>query len=888
MSATAGRHIWGVLAPGGRISRNNNGYLPEELERWDGQIVPLFFDHEDFEVGKDGRHTGKILTPRPRGQVKTIWNEDMKRLEYDGRIYEDPGDRQFVSLAGEPTHFETFHGERYAIGLKPISVSVVKNPGIPETTVNLEMSLSRMREDGNFQYYEISNSNKCLVMLESKIDNSEVYNGNAQNGMPSSQVNEFPTAPAPQMSQPQPNQQPMNGMCPHGLMECPQCKAEDMQRQLGAQNAQTSQTGPGYPGLRLQQPAGPAPNPAAQMPQPPMPRPPGFGTGVGPQVGVNADPHLGGTGAVGVSGTSNITPMAGQNVNPPMGPRVQNPYLQRTEALVKEDNAKQGTPDMSSVQEGNVSSMQDENTTKGHSVGVKSIGLAQTPYEELILAKVAKGEQLTEQEKMAYESMITREKKIQTLDMGTVASNPERVSSIPTKESDDKKDMDAEEELTSKYGYSKEFVSTLSRTEARKLLREQTLIAVKNAEKVSDRTEARTSALGNTASNYVVNGFDLSFPDVAKHLDNMAMLEKTGDVKHLYSHVPFLNPPRVEKGEKALERRMGFVNAIEGFTDLQRNIVSEAIATTTSGAAMGVQANTPALIIPTNLSAVLRDTVYFQQVQQGYNTARFQTITVPAAGALTQNTEPSQATQTMATVDIAPTPRGVEQQISFEAERKIMGPILEGVILSFRLSELYDEDFLLLGASQAFESSVVTSGTGINGQSTGYQFFGGGSTYTSRASEATIISTDVMGVSAINLAVAQLQTNGYSTDNLVWVGAPAQYRALLTDANTLRMVSFGPNTDNGRSMLAQGVIPELIGAELRRSTLGVSGTGSAAIVTYHSWLYKKGLTAAMAASRDLMIETFRDIRVNSTWVKGHWDLKCNVLHPNSLIELVTA
>ena len=44
----------------------------------------------------------------------------------------------------------------------------------------------------------------------------------------------------------------------------------------------------------------------------------------------------------------------------------------------------------------------------------------------------------------------------------------------------------------------------------------------------------------------------------------------------------------------------------------------------------------------------------------------------------------------------------------------------------------------------------------------------------------------------------------------------------------------------------------------------------------------------MAASRDLMIETFRDIRANSTWIKAHWDLKCAVLHPNSLVQIDTA
>ena len=44
----------------------------------------------------------------------------------------------------------------------------------------------------------------------------------------------------------------------------------------------------------------------------------------------------------------------------------------------------------------------------------------------------------------------------------------------------------------------------------------------------------------------------------------------------------------------------------------------------------------------------------------------------------------------------------------------------------------------------------------------------------------------------------------------------------------------------------------------------------------------------MAASRDLIIETYRDIYKNQTVVKGHWDLKAGVLHPNSLVDIVSA
>ena len=199
--------------------------------------------------------------------------------------------------------------------------------------------------------------------------------------------------------------------------------------------------------------------------------------------------------------------------------------------------------------------------------------------------------------------------------------------------------------------------------------------------------------------------------------------------------MPFLFPPDLDIST-GLGPRLEFVHELSGWTRKKQRMVSEAaIATTTSGAAMAIDGAVPALIVPTNLSAMLRDTVYFQQIQQGSNTARFQTITVPAAGALTQNTEPSPVTQTLATVDIAPTPRGGEQQISFEAERKILGPILEGVILSFRVSELYDEDYLLLGTSQAFPSASIPTTGGLN--NTGNQLFGGAGTL--RATEAAII-----------------------------------------------------------------------------------------------------------------------------------------------------
>jgi hypothetical protein len=314
-------------------------------------------------------------------------------------------------------------------------------------------------------------------------------------------------------------------------------------------------------------------------------------------------------------------------------------------------------------------------------------------------------------------------------------------------------------------------------------------------------------------------------------------------------------------------------------------LLSEAIATTTSGAALGVEEMTPALVVPTNLSALLRDTFLFKALPQGTSYALFQTTTAWSMGALTQNTTPSQVSPTLAAPQVTVSPRGGLLQMSFELERKGVGPMLEAQILAARLGQLYDEDFLALGAGQAFEAATIPTTGGLYG--TGNIVYG-----TGVANEAAVTSAMVMSGAVLADAQEIIKAQGYSPDNLVVVMPPKAFRDLLKDTTYLnRILSFGPNTDPSRAYLAQGVIPELYGMEIRQSTLGVShasGSGSPAATTYHTWVYKKGLTAGMAASRDIMVETFRDIEAGSTWIKCHYDLGIGILHPNSLVEIVTA
>lgn len=358
------------------------------------------------------------------------------------------------------------------------------------------------------------------------------------------------------------------------------------------------------------------------------------------------------------------------------------------------------------------------------------------------------------------------------------------------------------------------------------------------------------------------------------------------------SFVPTLGLPRVGAN---LGPRLEFLAAITDWTGRHNynsytngmKMVSEAapaITTATSGAAIGVEEMTPALVVPTNLAALLRDTYLYKALPQGTDRARFQTVTALTMGSLTQNTAPSSTAPTLASVDVTTSPRGYLIQVSFEAERRIIGPLLDALILSGRLGELYDEDNLAVGSGQAFETASIPTTGGL--YSTGNQIFG-----TGVSAESGVTSSMTMSLNMLTDVQETIKAQGYSPDNIVVVMAPKQFRDLMRDSNINRYISFGPGFDQARGMMGQGVIPELLGMEIRQSTLPVSrasGSGSPATTTYHAWAYKKGLTAALAASRDVMIETFRDIEAGSTWLKVHYDMGVGILHPNSLVEAVSA
>lgn len=287
------------------------------------------------------------------------------------------------------------------------------------------------------------------------------------------------------------------------------------------------------------------------------------------------------------------------------------------------------------------------------------------------------------------------------------------------------------------------------------------------------------------------------------------------------------------------------------------------ITTATANVPMAVEGVPPLVVVPSDLIAQLRDTVVVQQVAQGANKARFGTIAVPTFGTLSESTDPGDVTQAFTTVDVSPSEVGVEQEMSYRAIQQITGDVFAAVVQSFRVSELVYEDNQILS----------TLDTGLTNKS-----------YQGQTAEASITSSNTFTAAFLSGALKSISSRGIF-GNLVAVLHPVQFDALLNDSNIQRYVQYYPP-----AIIASGLIPNLFGIEIRRSTQSVtgSGAGSPAITTYHAPVYKKQYTAGMGITQDLMIEVFRKIWTSSTLVKAYADYAFATIVPKAGQTLVSA
>ena len=131
-SVNESAHITGVaLIP--RISRNNNLYTKQELERFDGVSVPLNWEHDPSNV---------------IGQVTFHYNPSQETVYYEGDITNEAAANVarnkllFTSIEATPTDVqEICNGDSdcfaMPFGLRPEGLALTETPGVPETSVKV-------------------------------------------------------------------------------------------------------------------------------------------------------------------------------------------------------------------------------------------------------------------------------------------------------------------------------------------------------------------------------------------------------------------------------------------------------------------------------------------------------------------------------------------------------------------------------------------------------------------------------------------------------------------------------------------------------------------------------------------------------------------------------
>jgi hypothetical protein len=136
--------IDGILAIP-RISRNGSLYLPEELAKADGKVVPILWNHE----GSPADDCSQINPADVIGTMLLTWDADLMQLKYQADLYKElPTEIPLHTSLGAFFEYEDHvcGSQRcYSVprGLQFVEASITPTPGIPETTVNIRESFKR-------------------------------------------------------------------------------------------------------------------------------------------------------------------------------------------------------------------------------------------------------------------------------------------------------------------------------------------------------------------------------------------------------------------------------------------------------------------------------------------------------------------------------------------------------------------------------------------------------------------------------------------------------------------------------------------------------------------------------------------------------------------------
>ncbi|MHB1907767.1 MAG: phage major capsid protein [Nitrososphaerales archaeon] len=362
--------------------------------------------------------------------------------------------------------------------------------------------------------------------------------------------------------------------------------------------------------------------------------------------------------------------------------------------------------------------------------------------------------------------------------------------------------------------------------------------------------------------------------------EKMALIVKEAEKKDQVKPQALL--ANTEAGQSVEESRE--VKESKRFTKIAEYLrgmrqLREDISSTVAAGALGQVWQPDMVVLPTDLPANLRRFVQVKVIERGADRVNFTTITTPSFASLTEDTAPGDVTQTITQINATPTETGAKQRISYVTMESATPDVVQAVERSFQAAALIDEDNTILTALDA-----ATPAASLYGDE-------------SVTVEANITSAMTFKGARLASAMREIQKKGYALNpgDLIAVLHPVQYDALLKDSAISQYLYFG-----SVGPIQQGVVPQVYGVDIVRSSRVPTGLGSGSITTYHAQVFLKssakgdpngigsGGAAALGVNRSLMIEVFRKIDERDLMIVASHRLAGCVLQPNGLVKIYTA
>ncbi len=311
-------------------------------------------------------------------------------------------------------------------------------------------------------------------------------------------------------------------------------------------------------------------------------------------------------------------------------------------------------------------------------------------------------------------------------------------------------------------------------------------------------------------------------------------------------------------------------------------LVKEDIPSSGATGALGQIWSPDMIVLPPDLPANLRRFVQVKEIPKGSKQINFTTITTAEFASLTEDTAPTDVTQTINEISATPTETGAKQRVSYVVMESATPDVVQAVERSFQAAALIDEDSTILTALDSATPAATLYGD------------------ESVTAESSITSSMTFKGARLASALREIQKKGYAVNpgDIVACLHPVQYDSLLKDTAISQYLYFG-----SAGPIQQGVVPQVYGVDVVRSTKVPTGTGSGspAITTYHAQAFLKasykgtnpggigvGGAVSLGISRDLMVEVWRRIDERDFYIVASHRVAAAVLQPNAFVRILTA